>query len=39
MEDSCLNEPRETEQSDEQVNEWIPGRDIWSPEIWIEELR
>jgi hypothetical protein len=38
MEDSCLNKPRYAEQSDEQVDEWIPGRDVCSPEIWMEGL-
>jgi hypothetical protein len=36
LEDRCLNEPRYAEQSDEDVAEWIQGRSIGSPEIWIE---
>jgi hypothetical protein len=39
MEGSCLNQPGYAEQSDEQVDQWIPGRNICSPEIQIEGFR
>jgi hypothetical protein len=37
--DSCLNQPGYAEKGDEQVDKWIPGRDIRSPEIRIEGFR